>query len=117
MLKSAISTNSKNPETWVSAARVEELDGKLHQARVIINQGIEHCPQSEDLWVEASRLEKPEVGRGLLAKAVSLLPKSEKLWLVASRLETEKPIKRRILRKGLEHNSSSVRLWKELIDE
>lgn len=79
--------------------------------------GLEHCPQSEDLWIEASRLEKPDIGKSLLAKAVTVLPKSEKLWLTAARREDNKMYKRKILRKGLEHNSTSVRLWRELIEE
>lgn len=46
LLKSAISTNPKNAETWVSAARVEELDGKIQQARVLINEGLQYCATS-----------------------------------------------------------------------
>lgn len=60
-------------------------------------------------------MEKPDVGKSLLARAVTVLPKSEKLWLTAARREENKALKRRILRKGLEHNSTSVRLWRELI--
>ena len=33
LLKSAISSNPRNPDIWLSAARVEELDGKLKDAR------------------------------------------------------------------------------------
>jgi pre-mRNA-processing factor 6 len=33
LLKSAVQSNPKNPDIWMSAARVEELDGKLNEAR------------------------------------------------------------------------------------
>jgi pre-mRNA-processing factor 6 len=33
LLKSAMLSNPKNPDIWISAARVEELDGKLNEAR------------------------------------------------------------------------------------
>jgi pre-mRNA-processing factor 6 len=33
LLKSAMNSNPKNPDIWISAARVEELDGKLNEAR------------------------------------------------------------------------------------
>ena len=33
LLKSALSSNPKNPDIWLSAARVEELDGKINDSR------------------------------------------------------------------------------------
>ncbi len=33
LLKSALMSNPKNADLWVSAARVEELDGKMNEAR------------------------------------------------------------------------------------
>ncbi len=33
LLKSALASNPKNPDIWLSAARVEELDGKLKDCR------------------------------------------------------------------------------------
>jgi pre-mRNA-processing factor 6 len=33
LLKSAVQSNPKNADIWISAARVEELDGKLNEAR------------------------------------------------------------------------------------
>ena len=58
LLKSAMQSNPKNPDIWVSAARVEELDGKLNEARDILKRGVSSCSLSEDLWVEYSRIEK-----------------------------------------------------------
>jgi len=41
---------------WIAAARVEEVAGKLVDARAIIQSGCEACPKSEAVWLEAARL-------------------------------------------------------------
>ena len=79
-------------------------------------QGTEACPQSEDVWLEAARLQTPENVRGLLARGVQQLPHSVKLWMQAARVETDDAAKRRVLRKALERNSNSVRLWKAAVE-
>lgn len=52
----------------------------------------------------------------MLLKGLSFLPTSEKLWLTSARKEQDKEIKSKILKKGLETNSCSLVLWKELIE-
>lgn len=116
LLKSVINTNPKNPAGWIAAARVEELDGKLLTGRNILGQGLQNCPESEDLWLEAVRLESPEKSKSLLAKAVSCLPKSVKLWLEAVGKENEKGLKSKTLKRALENVPNSIRLWRELIE-
>jgi hypothetical protein len=56
LLKSVTTTNPKHAPGWIAAARVEETVGKLVAAREIIAKGCEECPKSEDIWMEASRL-------------------------------------------------------------
>jgi len=41
---------------WIAAARLEELAGKIVAARNVIARGCEHCPKSEDAWLENIRL-------------------------------------------------------------
>jgi hypothetical protein len=79
-------------------------------------QGTEACPQSEDVWLEAARLQTPENARALLARGVQQLPHSVKLWMQAARIEVDDAAKRRVLRKALERNSGSVRLWKAAVE-
>lgn len=50
--------------------------GKLQTARELISLGCQRCPKSEDVWLEAARLEKPRNAKAVLAKAVSVLPHS-----------------------------------------
>jgi pre-mRNA-processing factor 6 len=38
LLKAVISSNPKNSDGWIAAARVEELDGKIQEARNILSQ-------------------------------------------------------------------------------
>ena len=56
LMKSIINTNPKNVAGWIGAARIEEMDGKLSQAREIISQAAENILDSEDVWLEAARL-------------------------------------------------------------
>lgn len=65
---------------WIAAARIEHLDGKVQEARNIINQACHELPNDEDIWLEAAKLCPPEKVKALLAKAISNIPKSKKLW-------------------------------------
>ena len=56
MLKSVRETNPSHAPAWIASARLEELTGKLQAARNLIMKGTEHCPKSEDVWLEAVRL-------------------------------------------------------------
>jgi len=116
LLKSAIETNPKVAPSWIAAARVEELDGKLQAARSFIAQGLQHCQDSEDLWLEAARLEPPEKAKSILAKAVTHLPRSVKIWRAAADKENENATKKKILKRALEYNSTDLDLWKQLIE-
>ena len=49
-------TNPKHSPAWIAAARVEEAAGKTAQARKLIMEGCEVCPDSEDVWLESARL-------------------------------------------------------------
>lgn len=42
---------------WIASARLEEVTGKLQAARNIIMKGCETCPRSEEMWLEAARLQ------------------------------------------------------------
>lgn len=79
-------------------------------------QGTEACPQNEDVWLESARLQTPDSVRSVLARAVQTLPHSVKLWRQAAREEPDTAGKQRVLRKALERNSSSVALWKALVE-
>lgn len=62
-------------------------------------EGCEQCPKSEDVWLEAARLQTPEAAKAVLAKGIAQLPDSYKLWMAAARLETEDAATARVLRK------------------
>lgn len=115
LLKSLVSTNPENSASWLAYARLEEKDGNLAQARKILEDACMQCPDSEDLWIEAARLENPTKGKMILAKAAAALPNSTKIWLAAASRETTKKDKLGVLRRGLELNPDSVKLWKELV--
>jgi pre-mRNA-processing factor 6 len=116
LLKSVIETNPSHAPGWIAAARLEELDGKLQAARSIIAQGLQQCTDSEDLWLEAARLETPDKCRAVLATAATKMPQSVKIWLAAASKEMDKAIKIKILRRALQYVPHSVKLWKELIE-
>jgi len=116
LLKNLVNTDSKNVAGWIAAARLEELDGKLSQAREVISQAAQNIFDSEDIWLEAARLHPPEQAKIILAKGISHLPNSRKLWLAASNAENTKNKKSQILRKALENIPTSVDIWKKLIE-
>lgn len=111
LVQSLVGTNPTHAEGWLTAARVEEKDGKLAEARALLAEGLTHCPDSEDLWLESARL-SPQ-GREVLVRGTMSLPHSVKLWLaLASRSEADRLA---VLRQGLQINPESVRLWKEVV--
>jgi pre-mRNA-processing factor 6 len=116
LLRSVTMTNPKHGPGWIASARLEEVAGKIVQARKIIAQGCEHCSTQEDVWIEAARLQNPENAKKILAKAVRHVPNSVKIWLQAAKLENEDELKKLVLYKGLEFIPNSVKLWKALIE-
>jgi pre-mRNA-processing factor 6 len=116
LLKSVRDTNPKHGPGWIASARVEEAAGKILQARKIIQEGCEVCPDNEDVWLEAARLHPQEVGKSILATAVRRIPRSVKIFLKAADLEHNESSKKAVLRKALEANPISVTLWKAAIE-
>ena len=55
--------------------------GKLSQARQLLKTGCEFCPNSEDVWLEAARLQPPDMAKAVLAQGVAANPVSINLWL------------------------------------
>ncbi|KAF1335881.1 Pre-mrna-processing factor, partial [Globisporangium splendens] len=116
LLRSVTMTNPKHGPGWIAAARLEEVAGKIVQARKIIAQGCECCPTQEDVWLEAARLQNPENAKTILAKAVRHVPNSVKVWLQAAQLEKDDELKKLVMRRALEFIPNSVKLWKALIE-
>jgi len=115
LMRSVINTKPNDSAGWIAAARIEEMDGRLREARNILAQGCESCPESDDIWLEAARLAPPDQTKAILAKAISRQPNSVKLWLAAANKETDSLIKSKILRRSLEFIPSSPILWKEAV--
>ncbi|EFA84027.1 TPR repeat-containing protein [Heterostelium album PN500] len=116
LFKSVIQTNPKHAPGWIAAAKLEMLAGKLSQARKIISQGCQECPDNEEVWIENANLQTPDNAKAVLAQAVKLIPQSVKVWLYATNLEKDIRMKKKILRRALEFIPTSVKLWKEAIE-
>lgn len=116
LLSSVTTTNPKHGPGWIAAARVEEFAGKMGQARKIILQGCETCPESEDVWLEAARLHPKATAKSILANAVVHIRTSVKVWLAAADLEDQEANKKAVLRRSLEFVPNSVKLWKAAIE-
>lgn len=116
LLKSVRETNPLHPPAWIASARLEEVVGKLQAARNLIMKGTEHCPKSEDIWLEATRLMPLDLARGIVTHAVRHLPQSVKIWVKAADLEQEPKAKKQVLRRALENVPNSVRLWKAAVE-
>uniref|UniRef100_A0A671L2J6 Pre-mRNA-processing factor 6 n=1 Tax=Sinocyclocheilus anshuiensis TaxID=1608454 RepID=A0A671L2J6_9TELE len=116
LLKSVRETNPHHPPAWIASARLEEVTGKLQVARNLIMKGTEMCPKSEDVWLEAARLQPGDTAKAVVAQAVRHLPQSVRIYISAAELETDIRAKKRVLRKALENVSKSVRLWKIAVE-
>lgn len=116
LLKSVRETNPNHPPAWIASARLEEVTGKIQSARNLIMQGTEMCPKSEDVWLEAARLQPQDLSKGVIAQAIRQIPNSVRVWIKAADLEIETKAKRKVYRKALEHIPNSVRLWKAAVE-
>ncbi|XP_035659533.1 pre-mRNA-processing factor 6-like [Branchiostoma floridae] len=116
LLKSVRDTNPNHPPAWIASARLEEVTGKVQAARNIIMKGTEVCQKSEDVWLEAIRLQPTDIGRAVVTQAVRQISGSVRLWIKAAEIEEEMRAKKRIFRKALEHIPNSVRLWKAAVE-
>ncbi|GBG24911.1 Pre-mRNA-processing factor 6 [Hondaea fermentalgiana] len=117
LFRSVTTSNPSHGPGWIAAARLEEVAGKLLDARKIIAEGCKACPTSEDVWLEAARLNTPANAKVILGDAIRHLPRAVKLWLRAADLEgdhTER--KKRVLRRALETLPKSEQLWKAAIE-
>ncbi|EDV20469.1 uncharacterized protein TRIADDRAFT_51004 [Trichoplax adhaerens] len=116
LLNSVITTNPNHGPGWIASARLEEVTGRMQKARNIITKGCETCPKSEDVWLEAIRLQPKETSLSIVSQAIRNMPNSVKLWIKAAELEEETISKKRVFRKALEQIPNSVRLWKEAVE-
>ena len=115
LLKSITSTNPKNAQGWIAAARLEEIAGKTVDARDLIAKGCHECPTSEDVWLEAARLNHEHNAKIILAEAVRHTPYSLKIWLYAANLETDMKLKKRVLRRGRRLWNVNIVLWVSIV--
>jgi pre-mRNA-processing factor 6 len=116
LFKSIVQSDPSQPRGWIGAARIEELEGKLDEARNIISQGVVQCEGSEDVWIEAIRLEPADTQKAMVTAAIQKVPKSVKLWMIAEWKETDKDRKIKVLKKALQMIPQSEKIWKRLID-
>uniref|UniRef100_T1JN63 Pre-mRNA-processing factor 6 n=1 Tax=Strigamia maritima TaxID=126957 RepID=T1JN63_STRMM len=116
LLKSVRETNPNHAPAWIASARLEEVVGKIQTARNLIMKGCEVCPKSEDVWLEAARLQPGDTAKAVIAQAARHLQNSVRIWIKAADLESELKAKRRVFRKALEHIPNSVRLWKAAVE-
>lgn len=66
LLKSVITSDPKSASGWIAAARVEELDGKLDEARSIITNACRNFYDNEDIWLESARLNPAERAKTII---------------------------------------------------
>ncbi|OZJ04338.1 hypothetical protein BZG36_02386 [Bifiguratus adelaidae] len=116
LLNSVTQTNPKHAPGWIAAARLEEFAGKMTAARAKIAKGCEECPKSEDVWLEAARLNNKDNAKIILADAVRHNPESVKIWLKAVDLENDPKAQKRVIWRALEFIPNSVKLWRTAVN-
>ncbi|EGS18504.1 pre-mRNA splicing factor prp1-like protein [Thermochaetoides thermophila DSM 1495] len=116
MLKSAVDSNPKQAASWIAAARLEIAAGKPGAARALIAKGCQHCPKSEDIWLENIHINDNRNAKVIAAQAIQANPHSVKLWVEAMKLENDVRSKKKVIRRALDHNPTSEALWKEAVN-
>ncbi|KAH6844957.1 PRP1 splicing factor, N-terminal-domain-containing protein [Chaetomium sp. MPI-CAGE-AT-0009] len=116
MLKSAVDSNPKQAASWIAAARLEIAAGKPGAARGLIAKGCQHCPKSEDIWLENIHLNDNRSAKVIAAQAIQANPHSVKLWVEAMKLENDPRSRKKVIRRALDHNQESEALWKEAVN-
>ncbi|KAJ4306084.1 U4/U6 x U5 tri-snRNP complex subunit Prp1 [Collariella sp. IMI 366227] len=116
MLKSAVDSNPKQAASWIAAARLEIAAGKPGAARTLIAKGCQHCPKSEDIWLENIHLNDNRNGKVIAAQAIQANSHSVKLWVEAMKLENDQRSRKKVIRRALDHNPESEALWKESVN-
>ncbi|PRD19359.1 UNVERIFIED_CONTAM: Pre-mRNA-processing factor 6 [Trichonephila clavipes] len=79
-------------------------------------KGCEMCPKSEDVWLEAARLQPADLAKAVISQALRHIPMSVRSWIKAADLETELKAKKKVFKKALAHIPNSVRLWKAAVE-
>ncbi|KAK8084844.1 PRP1 splicing factor [Apiospora hydei] len=116
LLNSVIKTNPNNGPGWIAAARLEEMAGKIVQARNLMAKGCQQCPKNEDVWLENIRLNEGRNAKIIASDAIKLNNSSVRLWVEAMKLETDPRSKKIVIRKALDHIPESEALWKEAVN-
>jgi len=116
LLNAITKTDQNNGGAWIANARVEEYAGKLSAARNIINKACKYCPDQEDVWLEAARLNEPDIAKKILADSIKYLSDSVKIWMTAAALENNVKEKKKVLRKALQNIPDFELLWNETIE-
>lgn len=75
--------------TFSSTNHTNNPSGKIQSARNLIMKGCEVNPGSEELWLEAARLQPRDTARAVIAHAARNLPHSVRIWVKAADLEQE----------------------------
>lgn len=119
LLESAVKTNVHNGPGYVALCRLEELAGKVHTAKKIIQKGCDMCPKSIAVWEEAIRINRDNLhnAKVIAATGIKQNPKAIKLWMAAIDLEQTLAARKKVTRQALDHNPQSVELWKILIND
>ncbi|KAL1596258.1 U4/U6 x U5 tri-snRNP complex subunit Prp1 [Nothophoma quercina] len=119
LLESAVKTNVNNGPGYVALARLEEVAGKIHTAKKVIQRGCEMCPKSIVVWEEAIRLNRENLHNAkiIAANGIKLNPKAIILWKAAIDIEQTPAARKKVTRQALDHNPQSVELWKTLIND
>jgi pre-mRNA-processing factor 6 len=119
LLESAVKTNVNNGPGYVALCRLEELAGKVHTAKKIIQKGCDMCPRSIVVWEEAIRINRDNIHNAKIIAATGIKqnPKAIKLWMAAIDLEQTNAGRKKVTRQALDNNPQSVELWKVLIND
>lgn len=115
LFKSIRESDPKNDKGWLASARLEELNGRLEEARKLLRQGLLSSSKSEDLWTELIRLSDLRDKESVINKALNSISKSVAIWMLWIDLAKSTTEKQTILQKALKSCPHEEALWTRLV--
>lgn len=116
LFKSARESDPSNDKPWLSSARLEQINGKIQEARNLLEQGLSHNIYSEDLWFELLKLAPKSEKGHLFNKAIKHLKTSTRIWKEFVDFQVSKDSKVEAYKTALKFCPTEIQFWLGLLN-
>ena len=116
LFQSARESDPQNVKPWLASAKLEEINGKLQEARNLLEEGISKNMFSSELWLEYIRLAPQANKTQLYNRALQSLKDSVEIWKDYVAKQTNQSDKIVVLKRALTNCPEEETMWTELVN-